>query len=117
MTKLSIKSDVGEARGRNGWFQPDTAWIHSLRHVAAGASADQSVIDLTVNSKRIGDMAPIVLRLPRAEMAALAQELLQACGAPDPPVDVVENHCSEYESECTCDETSGQPATLSGVSR
>ena len=71
--------DTGYARGRNGSFDPRSAYIfvanpHSSPDVPRTVRFD-------IDSNRGGKTSPITLCLPMDEMKAFALELLQKCGA------------------------------------
>jgi hypothetical protein len=72
MTKFTISpSHHGAARGRNGWFRPTSVWITRVDGLGT--------VDLSINSRRASrDVAPILLRLPKADMIALASGLLDS---------------------------------------
>jgi hypothetical protein len=67
-------------RGRNGCFQPTRA---SIRDYGPALSSGDPLslagtAQLEVRSRRTSDQPPILLRLPKEDMAAIARALLEA---------------------------------------
>lgn len=68
ITAYKLAKGIGEAKGRNGYFEPRYYDLFG----------DKEALSLAVASVRVGNGSPIILTLPSSEMRVLAQNILKA---------------------------------------
>lgn len=99
---VEFTGEIGEARGRNGWFTPVRAAIWLLH-------SDHGKIGIDISSKVVAQTAPIVIGLDPHDALALAEAIIEQVphddrldGEPCPNCDdgcKAEKHCDG------CDQT------------
>jgi hypothetical protein len=81
MTEFAIKkSDRTFARGRNGYFGPRRATIHTWTDLKP-SNLFHDTVSFEIYSSHHASSPPAMLRLPREEMRDFAIKLLAACGS------------------------------------